>query len=200
MIALLTGVLCERTEDHAIIDVHGVGYSVAVSAHTHATLPAVGQPVTIHIHTHVREDQITLFGFAQPIERSLFLRLVSVNGVGPRLALTILSGLSAQDFIAVLSLEDTKRLTAVPGIGKKTAERIILDLRDRVLKDHAEYLQLPEHGVAMPQLNHEAVSALLNLGYAQAQAEQAVKHVQGRDPELPLGAIIKDALREMAKR
>lgn len=196
MIAWLRGTLRQNDNDLLILDVHGVGYQVQTSSQTSRGLPKSGVEIALHIHTHVREDQITLFGFATPDERMLFRRLLTVNGVGPRMALAILSGIAPHDLVQTVVSEDTAQLRAIAGVGKKTAERIVLDLRDRLLKDHPQMLHTssPAGGTT----NHDALSALLNLGYTQATAEAALRRATAGKGEQPLGTLLKMALRELA--
>jgi holliday junction DNA helicase RuvA len=196
VIALLTGEIANITNDIAILDVGGVGYAVTLTQRTANTLPIDGSRIRLHIHTHVREDQLALFGFQTPEERTLFLRLLSVSGIGPRMAMAILSGLPPHDLVQVVSGEDVVQLTAIPGVGKKTAERIILDLRDRLLKDHASLLSsVPGHAIK-DGISQEALSALVNLGYPHPQALDALRRVPKTET---LGATIKDALKLLAQ-
>lgn len=202
MIARLVGTLAEIASDNVVLDVQGVGYEVAISRWTHGRLPVPGATLQLYIHTHVREDQLTLFGFTTPEERALFLRLVSVSGVGPKLALTILSGMPPHELVTVVTDEDTARLTAIPGIGKKTAERLVLELKDRLLKDHAS---LPVGAVlGGAQQSHgvqtDALAALQNLGYSRGTAQQALQAIRDEIQGQPVGAIIKRALKELAGR
>src|SRR5574337_1230710 len=132
MIAQLAGALAYKSPEHLVVDVHGVGYQVFVSLNSFYRLPEPGSRVSLLIHTHVREDSIQLFGFADPGEKELFLLLLGVSGIGPQLALNILSGTPSQELQAALEAEDLVRLVAIPGIGKKTAERLIVELRDKV--------------------------------------------------------------------
>ncbi len=199
MIALLTGTLAAVVPEGIILDVHGVGYQVAVSRQTADRLPGLQQQVQLHIHTHVREDQLTLFGFFAREERALFLRLVSVSGIGPKLALTILSGLPIADLVQAVANEDSARLSTIPGIGKKTAERIIVELRDRLLKDHAHDLPIGGDDAAHNPTRTDALSALVNLGYPATAALHALRTTQATDETLPLGQLIKRALRILAQ-
>lgn len=198
VIALLTGALAAKSADHVIVDVRGVGYQVHVSARTIALLPDPGTEVSLHIHTHVREDQIALFGFTSIDERTLFLRLLSVSNVGPKLAMAVLSRLAPGELVHAVAGEDLVRLSAIPGIGKKTAERIVVDLKDRLLRDHADLLQLQVAGATPMAMNDEAISALCNLGYSRQAAEKALTAV-GAARETPLEAVLRLALRELAR-
>ncbi|MBI4237440.1 MAG: Holliday junction branch migration protein RuvA [Deltaproteobacteria bacterium] len=200
MIALLTGLLATLEEDHVIIDVQGVGYQALVSAQTAKCLPQPGATVRLYIHTHVREDQLCLFGFATREERALFQRLLAVSGIGPKSALALLSGLSTPDLVQAVIGEDARQLATIPGIGKKTAERIVIDLRDRLLKDQV-LVNLPSAGTDRSTgINHDALSALLNLGYARQVAEPAVRTAQQRSHGATLSGLIREALKELATR
>lgn len=198
MIALLTGTLHSKATDLVIVDVQGVGYSVMISAHTYKSLPSCGDRVALHIHTHVREDQISLFGFSTTDEKAIFLRLLSVSGIGPRLALGILSGLSPTDIVSVVSREDIDRLKAIPGVGKKTAERIMVDLRDKFLKEFPMLVaHSPKTSTIVPSTPaHDAISALVNLGYPRPIAENAVMAL-AIEEGVSIQHIIKRALKEI---
>ena len=171
MIARLTGTLLERTPAEVVIDVGGVGYRLFVSVQTYQRLPAAGASVDLLVHTHVREDALQLYGFGERAEREIFLLLTQVDGIGPRLALNILSGIPAADLREALSAGDTARLVAIPGVGKKIAERMIVYLRDRVAALAAGPEAPRGDGQDVPQA---AVSALVNLGYRKPEAERAV--------------------------
>jgi holliday junction DNA helicase RuvA len=173
MIAQLAGALAFKSPEHLVIDVHGVGYQVYVSLNSFYRLPEPGNRVALLIHTHVREDSLQLFGFVDQEEKDLFLLLLGVSGIGPRLALNILSGTPAQELQAALEAGDLVRLVAIPGIGKKTAERLIVELRDKVKLLKGE--RAGDAGQRATGVEAEAVSALLNLGYRRNEAERAVK-------------------------
>lgn len=177
MIAFLRGVLLERTPGRIVVDVHGVGYELLIPVSTFQALPAAGSQVELRVHTQAREDAIVLFGFATARERALFERLLGVSGVGPKMALAALSGLSAPELAAAIAASDLARLTAVPGIGKKTAERICVELRDQLGEFAAAAAPPP-----MPAAAEEVLSALVNLGYARALAEKAVRRATERHP------------------
>jgi Holliday junction DNA helicase RuvA len=173
MIALLTGSLRRKAIDHLIIDVHGVGYQVQTSLSTYYKLPDVGEEVTLHIHTHVREDALSLFGFLEDEEKKLFLLLIGISGIGPRLALGILSSLSVADIAAAIQTSDDTKLCTIPGIGKKTAARLLLELKDKTKLLPAAVVP-PDHGAAPSDHREDALSALINLGYKKQQAEDAL--------------------------
>lgn len=179
--------------------VSGVGYQIFLTPASLAQLPSPADSrIQFHIHTHVREDQITLYGFLTPNELQIFQRLLNVQGIGPKLALTVLAGLAPHDFVSAVVNDDRVRLHAIPGIGKKTAERIILDLKDRLIKDGM--VMLPAiNGHATPGgLRGDAISALLNLGYSRPEAERAVARLKSNDAT-PLSQLVKEALREISR-
>jgi holliday junction DNA helicase RuvA len=171
MIAHLRGKLLAKHPNQAIVETAGVGYDVTISVPTFSDLPAAGTEVALHIHTHVREDVIALYGFLRSSEKLLFEKLITVSGIGPKLAITILSGMPADDMVRAIRGNDIARLTRIPGIGKKTAERMVLELHDKV----------PEAGPtstpaipAMSATEDDVLSALQNLGYQRAAAEKAL--------------------------
>jgi holliday junction DNA helicase RuvA len=171
MIAHLRGKLLAKHPNQAIVETAGVGYDVTISVPTFSDLPPAGTDVALHIHTHVREDAIALYGFLRPSEKLLFEKLITVSGIGPTLAIKILSGMAADEMVAAIRGNDVARLTRIPGIGRKTAERMVLELRDK----------LPEAGPAvapaisaMSATEEDVLSALVNLGYQRAAAEKAL--------------------------
>jgi len=199
MIAHLTGKLLEKHANAAIIDVGGVGYDVTIPLSTFYELGEPGSDVGLRIHTHVREDAIQLFGFKSSRERDLFLRLLSVQGVGPKLAITMLSGMSADEMVLAIRKEDLARLTGIPGVGRKTAERLVIELRDKVSdiggsdsKTASE--QLPSEGVF-----DDALSALINLGYQRAAAEKALNQAAKEGTEITVQKLLRRGLQILAK-
>lgn len=196
MIAHLRGKLLAKHPNQAIVETGGVGYDVIISVPTFSALPALGNEVTFHVHTHVREDVLALYGFLQPTEKHLFEKLITVSGIGPKLAITILSGIpDTAQMIAAIRSADHARLTRVPGIGKKTAERLVLELRDK----------LPPAGVAEPPLTpsspveEDVLSALANLGYRQAEAERAIAQVTKNGKGASFDTLFRDALALLSK-
>jgi holliday junction DNA helicase RuvA len=193
MIAHLRGTLLEKHPNQAVVETAGVGYDVTISVPTFSELASVGSEVSLHIHTHVREDQLALYGFGRPEEKQLFEKLITVSGIGPKLAMTILSGMQADDMMNAIRGNDVARLTKIPGIGKKTAERMVLELRDK--------LPPPGSGKVrtMPSLSavqEDVLSALVNLGYQQAAAEKALSSV---DKNGSFDAMFRVALAVMVK-
>ncbi len=194
MIARLHGVLHEKTPEQLIVDVGGVGYQVFVSLQTFYHLPGVGEPVSLLIHTHVREDALQLFGFLEEKEKSYFLLLRGVSGIGPRLALNILSGIPVDELENALHTRDVTRLVATPGVGKKTAERLVVELQEKV---GASEMQNGTPAATPSPLSTEATSALVNLGYRQAQAEKTVRAVV-RDGHSTIADVIRESLQRLS--
>jgi holliday junction DNA helicase RuvA len=196
MIAHLRGKLLAKHPNQAIVETGGVGYDVTISVPTFSDLPGIGGEVTLHIHTHVREDLIALYGFLRPAEKRLFEKLITVSGIGPKLAITILSGMAADEMVNAIRGNDIARLTRIPGIGKKTAERMVLELRDK----------LPAEGVAesavMPSLSpveDDVLSALMNLGYQRAAAERALASVEKNGKGTSFEATFRQTLGVLSK-
>ena len=174
MIALLRGVLIEKHPNQAIVEAGGVGYDVTIPVSTFTHLPEAGAEVRLRIHTHVREDALALYGFLTQDEKALFEKLIGVSGIGPTLAVKILSGLAAVDLINSIRRSEVEKLVRIPGIGKKTAERMVLELRDKlpaVVGDEPQVSAAP----ALSPIDQDVLSALLNLGCARPQAESAVR-------------------------
>ncbi len=177
MIALLRGVLLEKHPNQALVDVGGVGYDVSIPVSTYSHLPEAGAEVRLRIHTHVREDALALFGFLSQDEKALFEKLISVSGIGPKLAITVLSGLAAPDLLLAIRRGDLERLVRIPGVGKKTAERMVLELRDKMpAPAGGEAAGAPgAPAAALTAIEQDVLSALLNLGCARPAAESAVR-------------------------
>jgi holliday junction DNA helicase RuvA len=199
MIALLRGNLVEKNPSRLIVDVGGVGYDVLVPLSTFYVLGEPGAPVSLRIHTHVREEALALYGFATPLEQDLFERLISISGVGPKLALAVLSGIEPGDLVRAIRLQDVARLTAIPGIGKKTAERIGLELKDRL----PTALEAPGQGAveAAPgdQLRADLLSALVNLGYQRSAAEKAIEKSASAGGNAGFEQALRDVLRTLMR-
>ena len=178
MIAHLRGRLLARRPNQVVVDIAGVGYDVTISVPTFSELPPAGGEVALHIHTHVREDQIALYGFLRREEKELFEKLIMVSGIGPKLAITILSGMPAEDMISSIRGNDVLRLTRIPGIGRKTAERMVVELRDKLATlDREPRQMLP----ALSAVQEDVVSALVNLGYQHLVAEKALRQAAQND-------------------
>jgi holliday junction DNA helicase RuvA len=198
VIAHLRGTILEKQPNRVVVDVGGVGYDVAVPLSTFYGLAGVGGPVSLRVHTHVREDAIALFGFATPLELELFEKLIGISGIGPKVGLAVLSGIEPVELIGAIERGDLARLTAIPGVGKKTSERIVLELKDRLPKTVAVAAAsvVPD----VPVLRDDLLSALINLGYHRPLAEKAVDaalRAAGRDAGFE--RTLKQALRELAK-
>ena len=193
MIAHLRGRLISKHPNQAIVEASGVGYDVAISVPTFSDLPAVGSEVALHIHTHVREDAIALFGFLHADEKQLFEKLLTVSGIGPKLAITILSGMPTAEMVGAIRANDHARLTRIPGIGKKTAERMCVELRDKL-----EGFGAPQPAVAGSAVEEDVISALTNLGYQRALAEKAVERAVAQAGRENFDAIFRAALGVMA--
>ncbi len=174
MIAHLRGKLLAKHPNQAVVETGGVGYDVTISVPTFSELPGIGGEVALHIHTHVREDALALYGFLRSSEKVLFEKLITVSGIGPKLAITILSGMAADEMINAIRGNDIARLTRIPGIGRKTAERMVLELRDKLaLEKHGEIAAAPTLSAA----EEDVLSALVNLGYQRATAEKALASI-----------------------
>jgi Holliday junction DNA helicase RuvA len=205
MIAHLSGTLLSKQATSAIVDVAGVGYEVAIPLSTFYELGEVGAPVQLRIYTHVREDTLTLFGFKTARERELFLHLISVNGVGPGLAIKLLSGMSADEMIASIRTNNLVRLVAIPGVGRKTAERLVVDLREKMAALSSPALeeefaaQAAAPVTSEDQMRNDALSALANLGYQRSAAEKAVKTAIDEGGEVSVELILRRSLRSLAK-
>jgi len=201
MIAWLRGSVQRKTADSVIIDVSGVGYLVNIPVSTLGEVPEPGDQISLHIHTHLREDSLSLFGFATELEKELFQLLLGISGIGPKLALSVLSGLAAPDLLAAIGSSDDATLCAIPGIGKKTAARLCLELKDKV-RQLAPEAQLQTEAGASVLSGHldDAVSALVNLGYKRPIAEDAVKKIDQGRPELRIEDLIREALSMLMKR
>ncbi|MDA8124521.1 MAG: Holliday junction branch migration protein RuvA [Deltaproteobacteria bacterium] len=197
MFARLSGILIEKSVTQCVVDVHGAGYRICVPLSTFYELPEMGQPVVIHVHTHVREDAIHLFGFHTPEEKEVFQMMISVSGIGPKLAVNILSGINAGELLRAITGEDLKRLTGIPGIGKKTAERMILELKEKAAKLGTATAAAGD--MASPsgeQVKDDALSALVNLGYKGAAVKEVVERIVREAPSVPsLDQLLKQALR-----
>jgi Holliday junction DNA helicase RuvA len=199
MIASLTGRLKRKATDYLIVDVVGVGYQVSVPLSSYSSLPEDGEEISLHIHTHLREDSLSLFGFLTEAEKNMFLLLMGVSGIGPKLALAVLSSLSVRDLSHAIQASDDSKLCSIPGIGKKTAARMVLELKDKV-KHLAPSVSLQEATVVMAGDGEDAVSALVNLGYKKPLAEEAVRKIRSDRAGLPLETLIREALNVLQKR
>jgi len=196
MIARLRGVVAEKSPNRVIVDVQGVGYEVLVPLSTFYGIGEPGTEVALRVHTHVREDALSLYGFATGIELDLFERLIAISGIGPKLALAVLSGIEPPELVRAIRLQDVARLTAIPGVGKKTAERIGLELKDRLPPAVQAIVPGTEEMVApADQLREDLLSALVNLGYQRAAAEKAIDRALEAAPGAGFETVLREALR-----
>ncbi|MBK5257444.1 MAG: Holliday junction branch migration protein RuvA [Vicinamibacteria bacterium] len=196
MIGFLRGVLLRKNPQEILLDVAGVGYRVLVPVSTFCRLGEGGAEAQLLVHTHVREDQLVLYGFATSSELEMFEKLISVSGVGPKVALGVLSGIEAEELVHAIRANDLARLTRVPGVGKKTGERVILELRDKLASFQTA---TPPHQTQSPQ-RADLLSALANLGYSSTEAERAAQEAFRAQPEASLGELLREALRNISRR
>ena len=198
MIAQIRGRLIQKEPGSVVVEANGLGYQVFVSLTTFYEIPNLEQNVILHIHTHVREDVLQLFGFSTPLEKEMFQILIGVRGIGPKLALNILSGITPEELLHSLDQRDMDRLQAVPGIGRKTAERMVVDLQEKARKIGARIALQPAEPRPTGGTVEDVISALLNLGYKKAQAEKAAEIVFRQAPDLTLENALKESLKVLA--
>jgi Holliday junction DNA helicase RuvA len=207
MIAHLSGTLLSKQATSVILDVGGVGYEITIPVSTFYDLEDPGATVQLRIYTHVREDALQLYGFKTARERELFMRLISVSGIGPKLGITLLSGMSADEMIASIRTNNLARLTLIPGVGRKTAERLVIELRDKVASLSSPELEEElgagtAEGAALPtedSMRSDVLSALLNLGYQRSSAEKAVTAALDEGGDISVESILRRSLRKLAK-
>jgi Holliday junction DNA helicase RuvA len=207
MIAHLSGTLLSKQATSVILDVGGVGYEITIPVSTFYDLEEPGANVQLRIYTHVREDALQLYGFKTARERELFLRLISVSGIGPKLGITLLSGMSADEMIASIRTNNLARLTLIPGVGRKTAERLVMELRDKVASLSSAELE-EDLGAKTPagepiptedSMRSDVLSALVNLGYQRSSAEKAVTSAIDEGGDISVELILRRSLRKLAK-
>ena len=196
MIGRISGNLIEKEPPQMLVDVAGVGYAIDAPMSTFYQLPALDQPMTLHIHTVVREDAFLLYGFATKAERSMFRKLIAVNGIGPRLGLTVLSGMAVAELADAIASENVDMLIRLPGIGRKTAERILLDLKDK-MEEFSQPAAPGRNAVSASSVFDEAVGALEALGYKPAEAQRVVRKVDGEHQDSE--SLIRAALKGLMK-
>jgi Holliday junction DNA helicase RuvA len=205
MIAHLSGILLSKQATSVIVDVAGVGYEVTIPVSTFYDLEDVGKNVQLRVYTHVREDALQLYGFKTARERELFLKIISVSGIGPKLGITLLSGMSADELIASIRTNNLARLTLIPGVGRKTAERLIMELREKVAE--LSSAQLEEELGAKPDVTEatedvvrgDALSALLNLGYQRSGAEKAIDAALNEGGDITVESVLRRSLKKLAR-
>jgi holliday junction DNA helicase RuvA len=198
VIASLRGHISDKQPNRIVIDVNGVGYEVSVPLSTFYGLGDRGSEVALRIHTHVREDALALFGFATALELALFERLIGISGIGPKLALAVLSGIEPAELVRAIERADVARLTSIPGVGKKTSERIIIELKDRLPRLHTE-APAAAGAAEPPAVRDDVLSALVNLGYHRPLSEKAADAAVKAAPGGSFEQMLKTALRELAK-
>jgi Holliday junction DNA helicase RuvA len=204
MIAYLSGKLLAKHANSVILDVNGVGYEVTIPLSTFYELEENGSDISLRIYTHVREDTLQLFGFKTARERELFLQLITVSGIGPKLGITLLSGMSADDLVGAIRTNNLARLNSIPGIGKKTAERLVIELRDKILKLSSpeleeEFAAKEETATTADTVYEDALSALVNLGYQKAVAEKTLRAAIQEGTANTVEALLKRSLQLLAK-
>lgn len=201
MIALISGKIAYKGISHVIVDTQGVGYRIFIPLTTFYELPAAGQNVTLHVHTHVKQDAINLFGFYTLQEKELFQLMISVSGIGPKIAMNILSGISAQELLRAISRGDVGKLVSIPGVGKKMAERLILELKEKVIKKMLmeKMPAVDDQHKANEIIIEDVLSALVNLGYKSNAAKDALdKVLQSSEKELVMDQLLKKTLKILA--
>jgi len=206
MIAHLNGTLLSKQATSVIVDVGGVGYEVTIPLSTFYDLEDAGSVVQLRIYTHVREDTLQLFGFKTIRERELFLKIISVSGIGPKLGITLLSGMSADDLIASIRSNDLARLTLIPGVGRKTAERLVIELREKVtaltsaqLEEELSAKAAVSGEQSQDSVRSDSLSALLNLGYQRSSAEKAIDNAIAEGGDVTVESVLRRVLRKLAR-
>jgi holliday junction DNA helicase RuvA len=201
MIALISGKIVYKGISHVIVDVQGVGYRIFIPLTTFYELPETGQTITLHVHTNVKQDAINLFGFYTVQERDLFQLMISVSGIGPKMSMNILSGISAQELLRAISGGNVGKLVNIPGVGKKMAERLILELKEKVIKKMMleETPAADDQHKANEMIMEDALSALVNLGYKSNVAKDALdKALRSSDEEIGMDTLLKKTLKILA--
>jgi holliday junction DNA helicase RuvA len=200
MIAFLRGKVLDKHPNKLIVDVHGVGYEVQVPLSTFYEVGDEGDEVSLRVHTHVREDALQLYGFVTALEQQVFERLIGISGIGPKLAIAVLSGIDPRELLGAVQRSDVARLTRIPGVGKKTAERIVLELKDRMQQFAGLATpDAPEPGAVEDRLREDLVSALVNLGYHRPQAEKTIDSTLQSGGELRFEQALKQALKGLMR-
>ena len=196
MIAHLRGKLLDKHPNHVIVETGGVGYDVTISVSTFSELPSLGSEVALFIYTHVREDALALYGFFRPEEKNIFEKLISVSGIGPKLAVTILSGMVSDELGEAIRSNNLARLTKIPGVGRKTAERLVLELRDKMPPAGKDSVTVVP---SLSAIDEDVLSALMNLGYQRAAAEKALAGVTREKSGDSFEAVFRRALAQLSK-
>ena len=201
MIAALTGRLAFKSPSQITLDVQGVGYELFIPLSTFYSLPDIDEPASLRVHTHLREDAIQLFGFLTTTEKDAFILLTGISGIGPKLALSVLSTLSVADLVSAIQAGDMEKLATVPGIGKKSAGRIVLELKDKMERLRAvPAAMVSVMGDPSSRLHDDALSALVNLGYRAQETKDIIKRItQSQSSPIPLKDLIRETLKELAR-
>jgi Holliday junction DNA helicase RuvA len=200
MIAHLTGILFSKSPQSVVVDTAGVGYHIYVPLSTFYQLPEEMEKVSLHVYTHVREDVLQLFGFQTAAEKEIFLLLISVSGIGPKLALNILSGIGVEELLGAIMNDDSEKISSIPGVGKKTAQRVTLELKEKVA-DSFEGIELrprEEVQIRNREIFDDALSALINLGYSNRSAKRVVESILRNNNDINIDTLLKEALRDLA--
>ncbi|RLB21265.1 MAG: Holliday junction branch migration protein RuvA [Deltaproteobacteria bacterium] len=200
MIAHLTGILFSKSPQSVVIDTAGVGYHINIPLSTFYQLPDEMEKVSLHVYTHVREDMLQLFGFQTKREKEIFLLLISISGIGPKLALNILSGIGIEELLSAIMSADSERISAIPGVGKKTSQRITLELKEKVsdIFEGTEVRPREKVQIRNKEIFDDALSALINLGYPRKSAKIVIENVLRNDNDINLDTLLKEALRSLA--
>jgi Holliday junction DNA helicase RuvA len=199
MIAYLSGILFSKNPQSVIVDINGVGYQIFIPLSTFYRLPNETDAVNLHVYTHVRQDTLQLFGFQTEMEKQIFLLLISVSGIGPRVALNILSGMGFEELLSAIVSADSERISGIPGVGTKTSRRIILELKEKASKLAEGIEAVPEQRVEISnrEMYEDALSALINLGYPSKAAKKAIETALHEDQEMNIEALLKEALQNL---
>ncbi|MBW2311798.1 MAG: Holliday junction branch migration protein RuvA [Deltaproteobacteria bacterium] len=200
MIAYLSGTLLSKNPQSLVVDINGVGYQIFIPLSTFYQLPDEREKVSLHIYTHVREDTLRLFGFQTEMEKKVFLLLISVSGIGPRVALNILSGMGFEELLSAIVRADSDRISSIPGVGKKTSQRITLELKEKASKlvGGIEIALEQKVEIRDKEIYEDALSALINLGYPNKAAKRAIQIALDKDQEMNIETLLKEALRNLA--
>lgn len=201
MIAYLSGMLFSKNPQSVVVDINGVGYQIFIPLSTFYRLPDETEKVSLHVYTHVREDTLQLFGFQTEMEKQIFLLLISVSGIGPKVALNILSGMGFEELLSAIVRADSERISSIPGVGKKTSQRIILELKEKASKlvEGMEVALEEKVEVRDKEMYDDALSALINLGYPSKAAKRAIEIALRKDQEMNIETLLKEALRNLAQ-
>jgi Holliday junction DNA helicase RuvA len=199
MIAYLSGILFSKNPQSVVVDINGVGYQIFIPLSTFYRLPDETDTVSLHVYTHVREDTLQLFGFQTEMEKQIFLLLISVSGIGPRVALNILSGMGFEELLSAIVGADSERISSIPGVGKKTSQRIILELKEKASKLAEGIGAVLEERIEIRhrETYEDALSALINLGYPSKAAKKAIEIALRKDQEMNIETLLKEALQNL---